>query len=253
VSSHERATHDLLRATRLNSVVSSQRRFDRRFYVGASLVFLALVFFAFARSYYLKAFFGTPALSMRVHIHGAVMTGWVLLLVVQSVLVAAHRVQWHRRLGAIGAAWAVLVVILGSTTTLKAAAREVRQHTELASTQVTILGLELVQMLMFAALVAAAVWLRRRPDFHKRLMLLSIVCMLPSAIARLPISLQNNQVILLYVDLFLVVCVGIDTVRRRGLHPAFGWGASLILLALNAAFFAATTQWWISLGTSLVS
>lgn len=242
-----------MRATQLNSVVSLQRRFDRRFYNGASLVFLALVFSAFARTYYLKGFFATPALSMRVHIHGAVMTGWVVLLVAQSVLVATHRVQWHRKLGAFGAIWAVLVVILGSTTTLNAAAREVGQHTDLASTQVAILGLELVQMMLFAGFVAAAVWLRRRPDFHKRLMLLTIVCMLPSAIARLPISLQSNQVILLYVDLFLVVCVGIDTVRRRGLHPAFGWGASLILLALNTAYLAATTPWWVSLGTSLVS
>jgi hypothetical protein len=237
----------------LNAVVSSQRRFDRRFYLGWSLVFLALVFFAFLKSYYLKGFFGTPALSTLVHIHGVVMSGWVVLLVVQSALIATHRVQWHRRLGAFGAAWAALVVILGTTATLHAAAREVRAHTELASIQVTILGLELVQMLMFAGFVVAAVWLRRRGDFHKRLMFLTIICMLPSAVARLPIGMQSNQVILLYVDLFLLVCVGIDTIRRRRLHPAFAWGASLVLLALNAAYFASQAPWWISLGSRLVS
>jgi hypothetical protein len=72
-------------------------------------------------------------------------------------------------------------------------------------------------------------------------------------VARLPIGMQSNQVILLYVDLFLLVCVAMDTIRRRRLHPAFGWGASLVLLALNAAFLASQTPWWISLGSRLVS
>jgi hypothetical protein len=237
----------------LNAIVGSQRRFDRRFYLGWSLVFLALVFSAFMRSYYLKTFFGTPALSMLVHIHGVVMTGWVVLLAVQTTLISAHRVQWHRLLGAFGATWAVLVVILGTTTTLNAAAREVREHTAFASEQVTILGLELVQMLMFACLVAAAVWLRRRVDWHKRLMLLTVICMLPSAIARLPMSFQSNEIILLYVDLFLLICVGVDTFRHHRLHPAFGWGALLILLMLHIAFVSTKTPWWISFGSSLVS
>jgi hypothetical protein len=107
----------------------------RRFYLGSSLVFLALVFLAFIKSYYLKFLFDTPALSTLVHVHGVVMSGWVALLVVQSGLVAAHRVQWHRRLGVFGTGW--------------------------------------------AALVAAAVWLRRRTDHHKRLMFLTIICLLP--------------------------------------------------------------------------
>ena len=110
----------------MNAIVRSPRRFDRRLYLGASLVFFALVFWTFARTFYLKPLFGTPALPALLHIHGAVMSGWVVLLVVQSGLIAVHRVRWHRRLGVFGAVWAVLVVILGSVTTLNAAAREVR-------------------------------------------------------------------------------------------------------------------------------
>src|SRR5450755_2631485 len=108
----------------MNVHASRQRRYNRRLYLGASLVFFALVFWTFARTFYLKPFFGTPPLSALLHIHGAVMTGWVVLLVVQSTLITAHRVQWHRRLGVFGAGWAALVVSLGSITTLHAAARE---------------------------------------------------------------------------------------------------------------------------------
>src|SRR5665213_4439617 len=77
----------------MNSSVRSSRRFDRRLYLGASLIFLALVFWTFARTFYLKPFFGTPPLSALLHIHGVVMSGWVVLLVVHTSLIAAHRVR----------------------------------------------------------------------------------------------------------------------------------------------------------------
>jgi hypothetical protein len=97
----------------------------------------------------------------------------------------------------------VLVIVLGSATTLAASAlaasaREVHQHTRFAPIQVTVTGLELVQMLLFAGLVFVAITLRRRPDYHKRLMLLTIACFLPSVLARLPgddgsANLQSRQ------------------------------------------------------------
>jgi hypothetical protein len=243
----------------MNVIVRSPRRFDRSLYLGASLVFFALVFWTFARSFYLKPFFRTPALSTLLHIHGAVMSGWVVLLVFQSGLIATHRVQWHRRLGVFGAVWAVLVVIFGSVTTLNAAAREVRAHTDFAASQVVITSLDLLQMLFFAGFVAIAIWLRRRPDYHKRLMLLTIACMLPDALARLPVSFMSqaaeadlNLRIMLGLDAFVGICVGLDTLWHRRLHPAFAWGALLFVGAFHLALYATKSPAWIAFGESLV-
>jgi hypothetical protein len=236
----------------MNTVARSQR-FERRFYLSASFIFLLLVFWTFARTYYLKPFLHTPALPGLLHVHGVVMTGWVVLLVVQSALVSVRRVTWHRQLGVAGSVWAGLVVILGSVTTLHAAAREDRGHTGFAASQVTIMGLELVQMLLFAGLVGAAVWWRRRTDYHKRLMLLTIPCMMPSALARLPVGFMTNAWILLGLYLFVLACAGLDTLLYRRLHPAFGWGALLVLGGLQLAFYATQTRAWIALGSRLVS
>jgi len=228
-------------------------RSDHPYFLFISGCFLALIFWTFARTYYLKSFFDTPALTPLVQVHGAVMSGWVLLLSVQSGLVAAGQVRWHRYLGWVGAVWAILVVILGSTTTLAASAREVHQHTRFANIQLTVSGLELLQMLLFALLVITAILLRYRPDFHKRLMLLTIACLLPSALARLPIDILDNRLILWFLDALVLTCVGIDTWRNRRLHPAFGWGAAIVLGALHAAFYATQTGAWISFGRRLVS
>ncbi len=244
----------------MNAIVGSEGRFDRRLYLGASLVFLALVFWTFARTLYLRPFFGTPPLSALLRIHGAVMTGWVVLLVAQTSLIAAHRVQWHRQLGLFGAVWAALVVMFGSVTTLHAAAREVRGHTDFAAAQVTITSLDLLQMLFFAGFVTTAIWQRRRPDYHKRLMLLTIACMLPDALARLPVSFMTqateaelNLRIMVGLDAFLLICVGVDTIWHRRLHPAFAWGALLFVGAFHLALYVTQTRVWIAFAESLVS
>ncbi|HEY2906031.1 MAG TPA: hypothetical protein VGJ29_09030 [Vicinamibacterales bacterium] len=229
------------------------RRFERRFYLGISIVFMALVGWTFARTYYLRPFFDARPLPTLLQVHGAVMTGWVVLLVVQSTFIAARRIQWHRQLGVFGTVWAAMVVILGSVTTVHAAAREVRAHSEFAASQVVITTLDLIQMLFFAGLVSAAVWLRRRPDYHKRLMLLTIVCMLPDALARLPVGFMTNQVIMSGLDGFVLLCVGVDTFAHRRLHPVFGWGALLILGTFHAALYFTSTPTWIAFGSRLVS
>jgi len=226
---------------------------DHRFYLVVCGAFLALVFWTFGRSYYLKSFFDIPPLTPLIHVHGVAMSGWVVLLAAQSWLAAARRIRWHRRLGWVGALWAVFVLVMGSTTTLAASAREVHAHGPLARIQVTVTGLELVQMLLFAGLVIAAIVLRNRPDYHKRLMLLTIACLMPSAIARLPVEFIDNRFILWIGDAFVLACVGFDSWRRHRLHPAFAWGAVLVVGLLHAAFQFAQTSMWYALGSSIVS
>jgi hypothetical protein len=241
----------------MNAVFPTCRNFDRRFYLGVGVVAVGLVFWGFAPTYYLKLLFGAPALSARLHIHGAVMSSWLLVFFVQACLISARRVDLHRRLGLAGVVIAILVVIMGSTTTFNAAAREVGHHSDEATVRVTVLGLELVQMALFAGLVGAAIWMRRRPDYHKRLMLLGTACMMPSAFSRIPVNLSfivsNMQSILILFNLFVLVCALIDTLRNRRLHPAFGWGGLLAIGGLDLAYVGAISPQWIRLGTWWVS
>src|SRR5258708_24206695 len=87
--------------------------FENFFFSGMAVLILATVFVGFARSYYLAGVFKAPLPSVVIHIHGAVFSSWILLLLAQTSLVVAGRVDLHRRLGLLGFGLACLLVIVG--------------------------------------------------------------------------------------------------------------------------------------------
>ena len=101
-----------------NLSVTGTRQGPRRFYVGLAIAVLITVFLGFSRTYFLKSYFGTPELSLLVHLHGLVFTSWVLLFLAQTTLVATDRTDLHRRLGVGGAVLAALLLIVGTTTAI---------------------------------------------------------------------------------------------------------------------------------------
>src|ERR1700704_720904 len=89
------------------------RRFDHVFFSGMALLLLATVFVGFAPTYYMAGVFSAPLPSWIIHLHGAAFSCWILLLVTQTSLVSAGRVDIHRRLGIAGFLLACLMVVLG--------------------------------------------------------------------------------------------------------------------------------------------
>src|SRR5579885_2590090 len=228
------------------SFSGSPVRQERRFYASLAASIAILVFVGFARTYYLQPLFKTPKLSTFLHVHGAVMTGWIVLFVIQTFLIASHRTRLHRVLGAFGAAYALLVFVMGCTATVLAARREVLAHSQFVPSILNVLALELTQMLLFASLVASGVWLRNSAGFHKRLMLLATFCILPNPIVRLFIwaGFGSNIVILSVWASLVLAVVLLDSVRNRRLHPAFAFGATITIACLYFAYFGSRTPLW---------
>jgi hypothetical protein len=226
---------------------------DRRLYIWF-VVFIPLIVLAgFARSYYLKGFFGTPALpSLLVQLHGLVMTSWVVLFVTQVSLVATGRTRTHQRLGVFGAILAALIVIVGVLTAIAGAARGATP----GPPTLQFLVVPLVDMLVFATLVGTALYLRRRRlDIHKRLMLLAAVNLLTPAIARIPLHFIETGGALAFfglTDVCLLACVAFDTVKNRRLHPVFLWGTLLIIASQPLRLMLAGTDVWMRFATTLV-
>src|SRR5215471_1450295 len=77
------------------------RRFDHIFFSATVLMMAATVYVGFAPTYYMAGVFRAPLPSMIIHIHGAAFSCWILLLIAQTSLTSAGRVDIHRRMGLI--------------------------------------------------------------------------------------------------------------------------------------------------------
>jgi len=225
---------------------------DRRLYILAAILTPLIVLAGFARTYYLKPFFNTPDLAGRiVHLHGIVMTAWVVLFVTQISLVATRRTKIHQRLGVLGGVLAALVVIVGVLTALYAAARGASPGPPALSFLIIPLG----DMLIFSILIGLALYFRRKLDVHKRLMLLAAINLLTPAIARIPFDFIINGGPLVFfglTDLCLLACVAFDTVKHRRLHPVFLWGTVFVIAMQPLRLLLAGTDTWMGFAAALV-
>lgn len=225
---------------------------DRRFFTWAAIAIPLIVFVGFARTYYLKGFFNSPALPGKlVHLHGLVMTLWVILFLVQVRLVATRRTQLHRRLGVTAGIFAALVFTVGVMTAIAAAARGGTPGPPPLQFLVVPLG----DMLLFGILIGTALYFRNRMEIHKRLMLIAAVNLLAPAIARIPLHFIEAGGPLAFfglTDLCLLVCVAYDTIKNRRLHPAFVWSVLLIIVSQPLRIMLAGTQIWLQFATWLV-
>ncbi len=206
-----------------------------RLYLYAALSVTAFVFAGFARSYYLRAFFSVRAITPLVHAHGILMSAWIALFVTQALLIARGRPDLHRRLGAVGAALAPAMVLIGSLTVAAAIHRRFPQAGPLRFGRIFV-EFDGLSLWLFGALVCAGIAWRWRPQVHKRLMLSATVALLPPAVGRiaehlLPGGDWNLVIAAATTSAFALVCALVDTLRLKRLHPAMAWGAGGVLAA----------------------
>jgi len=217
----------------------------RQPFLWLALGMAAVALGGFARSYYLKGLFATPALPLVLHAHALLMSGWLSVFIVQSWLIAARRVAWHRRLGVAAAVLAALVVLSGAALTVLAFEREARAHA--VGKFHYLLLINLVNLLLFAGLIGAGLALRVRAEVHKRLMLLAAVTILAPAAARVAL-LAGHAPLLQFLAFYgcILGCVLVDSLWHRRLHPVLGWGALVVIAAFQLSYYAVQRPAWLS-------
>ncbi len=197
------------------------RRYDRIFFSGMIILMLASVAVGFARTYYLAGVIKAPLPSRIIHFHGAVFSVWMLLLLVQTTLISARRVDLHRKLGIAGFLLAGLMVVLGLLGAADALRREIPPPDPLSFSIVPA-----TSMLLFGVLMALAYRARRDPTQHKRLIMVAMVDVMVAAIVRWPALDRSLSTAVLISCVFLVLLVAYDLWSTHRIHPATLWAQS---------------------------
>src|SRR5678816_225078 len=200
---------------------SSSKLIARRhpaFFPALSSVLIVLVFLGFAPTYYLRPSAAGP-IPGYLHVHGAAMTAWFLLLLVQTALIATRRRAVHRRLGIAGAFIAAVIVVLNPLVVAWSVPHLLAEN---MSTQLTalIVVADLLFIGIFLVLVGLAIRWRRYPETHSRMLLLASLAVSGPALGRFAISVTGTPLpgIIALMVLPLLVVVH-DRVLMKWVHP----------------------------------
>jgi hypothetical protein len=218
-----------------------------RFQPLAVALLAAAVVVGFARTYYLRPWFELPPLTRTAHIHGLMWTAWLLLHYVQARLVAAHRADLHRKLGLFTAALGVALVITSGRFAIDAV---LAGRAPPGRVPLEFLSVSLGTTFMFALFFGAALVLRQRREWHKRLMLLASIVVLLPAIGRLDSLMFRTfgtpvLVLPILVSMAFVAWLWINDRRTRGaVHPVSLVGGTLLVAAIPFRWWLGTTEAW---------
>lgn len=214
----------------------------RYFYVHMALACAATAFLGFAPTYWMPLANRTLSAGPVIHFHGLLFFTWSVYFVIQTWLAASGRVVNHRALGIAGVSLATAMTIFGflaSVASMKHAASLGQADAGIAFSIVPMSGIA-----FFASVFVLAIMNTRKPEIHKRLMLLAAVSILDAAIARwfltflappgppapppVPVTIAPAIV----AALLLVVAMVRDRRTEGRVHPVYITG-TLALLAVK--------------------
>lgn len=203
-------------------------RRDDGFFLGGAIAMTVVLVAGFSLQLAMgRSSFASPPL---VHAHAIVFMGWVGIYLAQNVLVATDRIGLHRRLGWLAAAWMIPMLVLGCAVTFAILRRG---HTPFFFRPLQFLVFDPVSLFAFAGLTTAAIVLRRRTDWHRRLHFCGMTMLLGPGFGRLlpmpllaPWAWEATFAVSL---LFPLVGMAVDLRRSGTIHPAWRWGVSVLI------------------------
>ena len=211
------------------------------FYVGLTLLVTAIAFVGFWPTYFGPLFAGTVDKLPVIHVHAAIYVGWLAIFIAQATFAATKRMDLHVRVGNIGIGYGVLVIAMGVTVAISMFAVRVRAG-NIEEAQMRLVA-PLFDMVFFAPLFAAAVRFRRKPEIHKRLMIVATTLLLIAAVGRMTF-LGRPWPLMLVWSSPLLIGAAYDIVRRRAVPWIYLLGVVAILVrAFGARIVGETAAW----------
>lgn len=220
------------------------RMAERIFFGGMAILLCSVVVIGFSPTYFGAGVFRAPLPSPILHIHGAVFSLWMILYLVQSALIPAQRIAWHRTLGVVAFCLPPVMIVLGIIAALDAFNRKVSIGglDPSVSLAIPLLGIACFTVVIFAAWRA-----RRKPAAHKRLILLATIGLTEAAFGRFPwaqMGLAPAQGAVTGLGILVLLVIAYDLFSLHKLHRSTMWAAPLtFMLGAFAVPIGMTPAW----------
>ena len=234
---------------------------DRYFYLFMSGIILVVVTYGFSHTAGDKLIHAVPRRPWVLYAHAVIFYSWVLLLVLQSAMVCARRVHWHRRIGALGAALGGAMCVLGfSTAVIMGRFNIANFHARYPEGALLISFFDITAFML--PFLLAILW-RRKPELHRRLQIVASCALTAAAFGRLPMfsvtpGAHHNRVAFafavwasLYAGVDVLIFLGVlrDWLANRHVHAVFAYSLAAFVAGQTALMYMLFTRepaWWLA-------
>lgn len=204
---------------------------DDNFFMTMAVIMAVIIVAGFSTQLAMgRSSFGSPPL---VHAHAIVFMGWWVIYLLQNIFVTRGAMSLHRTLGWIAAGWMVLMVGLGCAVTV---AMVRAGHVPFFFRPLQFLIFDPMTVITFAGLTTAAIVLRRRTEWHRRLHYCGMSLLLGPAFGRLLpmplISPWSYEATFAATIAFPIIGMIADQRRTGTIHPAWGRGIAVMVASL---------------------
>jgi len=211
-------------------------------------VFPVLVALGFIPDY-IMFLSGTGTPHWFAHVHGAVMTSWLIMFFTQSFLAARGNLRYHKQLGQWGAALGGVVIITLLATIVR---RRLGIWYPEESFVWDIFVIELYATALFVLFFTWGIAVRKDSASHKRLLLLATIIIMGAATDRIRFLPGESPVDkFVYVDALIIPLFLYDYVTRRNIHRITIIGTVAIVSMQGLSAMAYGSPAWHKFGFSI--
>jgi len=224
------------------------------FYFFMSLLVAAVVVYGFSHTVDQNLVHATPPRPWLLWVHGTLFSAWVAFFILQSALLRTQNVRIHRTTGWFGVALAAAMIVVGFTTAIVMRRFDLRFETPDASGPPGFLIVPFFDITCFAVFFWLAVTWRKKPELHRRLMLIATCVLTSAAWGRMPN--QTFAFVWFYAGVDALILLGVmrDLIVMKKVHRVY-WYA-LPALAVAQVFVMRTllsnAPWWTRIADAIL-
>jgi hypothetical protein len=220
------------------------------FYFCMSLLVAVVVVYGFSHTIGHNLLHASPIPPFILTIHAIVFPGWVLFFILQSSLVRSRNVRLHRTLGWFGLALGIVIIVIGYLTATGMDRFHLQGPTDTDTPAFLII--QLMDLTCFAVPFALAIYWRRRPEFHRRLMLIASSGLTDAAWARfppMPLTFAPAG-----VDVLVLLGILRDLIVDRRIHKVYLYAFPLLIVLqiFCVQTYLHASPWWVRIATFLL-
>jgi hypothetical protein len=232
---------------------TGRRFWDRYFYFFMSLLIVVVVAFGFSQTIDMNLIHPTIPRPFLLYVHAALFTGWLAFFILQSALVRTSNVRIHRAIGTFGIAMGVGIPVLGVATALTMTRFDIEQlHNPTAATDMII---PLFDMVAFTSTFILAIFWRKKPELHRRLILVATCALTAAGFGRFPAWILPPSIFYAGVDLLILLGVARDLIVNRKVHAVYVYVLPAFIVGQTVALYAALHRpaLWVSIAHMILS